>query len=172
MCRRAKVFYLSQPEIEPRLLDLQASSLPRHCKSRLLAQGSRSVLCDTLPHQIGLRPLKFQAIENHFKWDSGNYWLGLGWVIYGCAIVKGWKTFTCPSRESNPGCWIYMKTLYYVSLKAGFCPRPKKCIIYLARWHSPSRRQNERWYKHITWLDFVYPLAFENRYWLKPFFQK
>ena len=44
LCRRAKIFYLSQPGIEPRTLDLQANTLPRRCKSRLLPQGSRSVL--------------------------------------------------------------------------------------------------------------------------------
>ena len=43
-CRRAKIFYLPQPGIEPRSLDLQANTLPRRCKSRLLPQGSRSVL--------------------------------------------------------------------------------------------------------------------------------
>ena len=43
-CRRAKIFYLPQPGIEPRSLDLQANTLPRPCKSRLLPQGSRSVL--------------------------------------------------------------------------------------------------------------------------------
>ena len=42
-CRRAKIFYLPQPGIEPRLLDLQANILPRRCKSRLLPQGSRRV---------------------------------------------------------------------------------------------------------------------------------
>ena len=42
-CRKAKIFYLSQPGIEPRSLDLQANTLPRRCKSRLLPQGSRSV---------------------------------------------------------------------------------------------------------------------------------
>ena len=43
-CRRAIIFYLSQLGIEPRSLDLQANSLPRRCKSRLLPQGSRSAL--------------------------------------------------------------------------------------------------------------------------------
>ena len=28
--------------------------------------------------------------------------------------------FTCPSRESNPGRWIYRQTLYHVAVKAGF----------------------------------------------------
>ena len=59
-CRRAKIFYLPQPGIEPRSLDLQANTLPRRCKNRLLPQGSRSVLYtyprDILPHQIELHP--------------------------------------------------------------------------------------------------------------------
>ena len=43
-CRRAKIFYLPQLGIEPRSLDSQANTLTRRCKSRLLPQGSRSVL--------------------------------------------------------------------------------------------------------------------------------
>ena len=43
-CRRAKIFYLPQPGIEPGSLDQQANTLPRRCKSRLLPQCSRSVL--------------------------------------------------------------------------------------------------------------------------------
>ena len=39
-CRKAKIFYLSLPVIELRLLDLQANTLPRHWKSLLLSQGS------------------------------------------------------------------------------------------------------------------------------------
>ena len=30
------------------------------------------------------------------------------------------KYFTCTSRESNPGRWIYRQTLYHVAVKAGF----------------------------------------------------
>ena len=29
------------------------------------------------------------------------------------------KYFTCTSRESNPGCWVYRQTLYHVAVKAG-----------------------------------------------------
>ena len=36
------------------------------------------------------------------------------------AIVVERKYFTCPSRESNPGRWIYRQTLYHVAVKAGF----------------------------------------------------
>ena len=46
-CRRAKIFYLPQPGIEPRSLDLQANTLPRRCKSRLIPQDSRSVIIYT-----------------------------------------------------------------------------------------------------------------------------
>ena len=54
-CPRGKIFYMPQPGIEPRSLDLQVNLLPRCCKSRLLPQGSRSVLyiprpCDTILH--------------------------------------------------------------------------------------------------------------------------
>ena len=35
-CFRTIIFYLSLPRIEPRLLDLQANTLPRRCRSRLL----------------------------------------------------------------------------------------------------------------------------------------
>ena len=53
-CRRVKIFYLPQPGIEPRSLDLQANTLPRRCKSQLPPQGSRSVYiprpCDTDNH--------------------------------------------------------------------------------------------------------------------------
>ena len=35
-CRRANIFYLPKPGIEPRTLDLQPNTLPRRCKSRLL----------------------------------------------------------------------------------------------------------------------------------------
>ena len=38
-----KIFYLPQPGIEPKLLDLHCNTLPRRCKSQLLQQGSRSV---------------------------------------------------------------------------------------------------------------------------------
>ena len=44
MCGRVKMFYLSQPGMEPRSLDLQANTLPCRHKSQLLPQGSRSVL--------------------------------------------------------------------------------------------------------------------------------
>ena len=53
---RAKIFYLLQPGIEPRSLDLQANTLPRRCKSRLLPQGSRSVLYIPRPSDTGHLP--------------------------------------------------------------------------------------------------------------------
>ena len=127
MCRRAKIFYLSQPGIEPRSLDLQANTLPRRCKSRLLPQGSRSVLyiprpCDIHPLQFEIRP-RISWYRNHVKMNPREIFMHttvIGWVIYGGRIVVERKYFTCPSRESNPGRWIYRQTLYHVAVKARF----------------------------------------------------
>ena len=44
------------------------------------------------------------------------------------AIVVEQKYFTCPSRESNPGRWIYSQTLSYVTVKTGFY---RKIYIYI-----------------------------------------
>ena len=127
LCRRAKIFYLPQPGIEPRSLDLQANTLPRRCKSRLLPQGSRSVLyiprpCDIHPLQFEIRPW-ISWYRNHVKWDQGRYLCTErskdGLFAVGAIVVER-KYFTCPSRESNPGRWIYRQTLYHVAVKAGF----------------------------------------------------
>ena len=48
------------------------------------------------------------------------------------------KYFTCPSRETNPGRWIYRQTLYHVAVKAGFYRKavevcyiiPRPCDIH------------------------------------------
>ena len=53
-CRRVKILHLSQPGIEPRSLNLQANTLPRHCKSRLLPQGSKSVFIN-IPSDIDIK---------------------------------------------------------------------------------------------------------------------
>ena len=54
-----------------------------------------------------------------------------------CAYVVERKYFTCPSRESNPGHWIYRQTLYHVAVKAGFYRKaievyyiPRTCDIH------------------------------------------
>ena len=44
------------------------------------------------------------------------------------AIVVERKYFTCPSRESNPGRWIYRQTLYHVAVKAGFYSDVVECL--------------------------------------------
>ena len=63
-CRRVKIIYLSQPGIEPRSLDLQANTLPRRCKSRLLRQGSRSVLYIPRPCDKWIRWFENYVIIN------------------------------------------------------------------------------------------------------------
>ena len=66
-----KIFYLLQPGIKPRSLDLQANTLPSRCKSRLVSQGSRSVLyipspCYIHPLQFEIRP-RISCYSNHVK---------------------------------------------------------------------------------------------------------
>ena len=48
------------------------------------------------------------------------------------AIVVERKHFTCTSRESNPGCWIYTQTLYHVAVKAGFYSKAVE-VYYIPR---------------------------------------
>ena len=43
------------------------------------------------------------------------------------------KYFTCPSRESNPGRWIYRQTLYHVAVKAGFYRKAVEVYLYIPR---------------------------------------
>ena len=50
----------------------------------------------------------------------------------GAIVAKG-KYFTCPSRESNPGRWIYRQTLYQVAVKAGFYRKAVEVYLYLLR---------------------------------------
>ena len=47
----AEKSHMPEVGIEPGPQDLKANTLPRHCKSRLLPQGSRSVLY-TYPYYI------------------------------------------------------------------------------------------------------------------------
>ena len=65
-CRRAKIFYLPQPGIEPRSLDLQANTLPRRCKSQLLPQGSRSELYIYLDPVTCIKVRKRAKIRNRY----------------------------------------------------------------------------------------------------------
>ena len=64
--RRAKIFYLPQPGIEPRTLDLQTNTLPHRCKSRLLPQGSRSV--SSIYFQVVLQCI--EQLKTHIQSDS------------------------------------------------------------------------------------------------------
>ena len=73
-CRSAKIFYLSQPGIEPRTLDLQANTLPRRCKSRLLPQGSRSVFIYTgEQHQPTQRRSPLHGHDRQGQWSPGSH---------------------------------------------------------------------------------------------------
>ena len=85
-CGRAKIFYLPQPGIEPRSLDLQVNTLPRRCKSRLLPQGSRSVLyiprpCYIHPLQFEIRP-RISWYRNHVKMNPKEIFMHRDVLIY------------------------------------------------------------------------------------------
>ena len=43
------------------------------------------------------------------------------------------KYFTCRSRQSNPGRWIYRQTLYRVAVKAGFYRKAVEVYLYIPR---------------------------------------
>ena len=79
----------------------------------------------------------------------------------GATVVER-KYFTCPSRESNPGCWIYRQTLYHVAVKAGFyrkavevylyIPRPcdiKKLYLYILTFLKKSKYLNVLYPQHV-----------------------
>ena len=52
------------------------------------------------------------------------------------------KYFTCPSRESNPGRWIYRQTLYHVAVKAGFYRKAVEVYIYKPRLYAIKTQYN------------------------------
>ena len=49
------------------------------------------------------------------------------------AIVVEQKYFTCPSWKSNPGCWIFRRSLFHVAVKAGFYPKAVVVFLYVTR---------------------------------------
>ena len=127
-CRRAKIFYLPQPGIEPRTLDLQANTLPRRCKSRLLLQGNRSVLyTKTLwhtPPPIWNSSLNFLVQESREMRPREIFMhrTVIGWVIYGGRHCRRAKIFYLPQPGIEP------RTL---DLQANTLPRRCKSRLLL-----------------------------------------
>ena len=78
-------------------------------------------------HNIESEKVVEKFVKNLFYGEKHSfiewtYFVGLHWnclfeAIPMCVVEQ--KYFTCPSRESNPGRWIYRQTLYQV-VKAGF----------------------------------------------------
>ena len=109
LCRRAKIFYLSQPGIEPKSLDLQANTLPRRCKSRLLPQGSRSVFIYTWT-LLHTPPLIWNSSLNFLVQESCEmrpreifmHRTVIGWVIYGGRHCRRAKIFYLPQPGIEP----------------------------------------------------------------------
>ena len=58
-CRRAKIFYLSQPGFEPRSLDLQANTLPRRCKAGFYR---KAVEVCYIPSPVTFSPTKLNFV--------------------------------------------------------------------------------------------------------------
>ena len=61
------------------------------------------------------------------------------YIIRSATTVVERKYFTCPSRESNPDCWIYRQTLYHVAVKAGFYRKAVEvCYIPIPTTYFPA----------------------------------
>ena len=54
----------------------------------------------------------------------------IGWVILGGRHCHRANIFTCPSRESNHGCWIYRQTLPR-HCKSWLLPQGSRNVLYL-----------------------------------------
>ena len=108
ICRRAKIFYLPQPGIEPRTLDLQANTLPRRCKSRLLPQGSRSVFIYLDPVTYTPSNLKFvpEFLGTGITWNETKgdilHRTVIGWVIYSGRHCRRANIFYLPQPGIEP----------------------------------------------------------------------
>ena len=85
------------------------------------------------PHPICNSSLNFLVQESHERRPREIFMhkSAIGWRH--CCRAK---IFYLPSRESNPGCWIYRQTFYHITVKAGFYCRavelylPRPCDIY------------------------------------------
>ena len=119
--------HLPEVGIEPGAQDLKANTLPRRCKSRLLPQGSRSVLYTYIPTTYFPSLIRFVpestrnhvVIPGHFLLsDARNTSRGPHILATKCHRVQ--KIPNRPRWESNPGRRIKRQTLYHVAVKAGF----------------------------------------------------
>ena len=92
MSQDAEKFQLPEVGIEPGPQDLKANTLPRRCKSRLLPQGSRSVLY-TYPYYIPKSHF-FPPNTNldSLTWTHGN--IGSAYLIHIIFIYNIIKIFT------------------------------------------------------------------------------
>ena len=107
-CR--KKLQLPEVGIEPGPQDLKANTLPRHCKSRLLPQGSRNVLYLPIPTTYFPASSRFvpesawnhTVIPGHFMLsDARSTSRGPHILATKCHRVQ--KNSNCPRWESNLG---------------------------------------------------------------------
>ena len=135
-----KIFYLSKPGTKPRLLDLQANTLPRRCKSRLLPQGSRSVLyiprpCDIHPLQIDIRP-QISWYRNHMKMNPREIFIHravIGWVIYSWRHCHRAKLFYLSQPGNEPRSLDLQANTLPRHCKSQLLPQGSRTVLYIPR---------------------------------------
>ena len=125
MSQGAEKFQPPEVGIEPGPQDLQASTLPRHCKSRLLPQGKAEVCYIPIPTTY------FPVLNRLVPESARNYAVIPGHSIlmpetqaadphWATKCHRVQKNSNRPRWESNLGRRIYRQALYHVAVKAGF----------------------------------------------------
>ena len=139
MCRRAKVFYLSQPGIKPRSLDLQTNPLPHRCKSRLLPRGSRCVLyiprpCDICPSNLKLS-LNFLVQESSEVRPREIFMhrTVIGWYIYGGCHCRRAKIFYLSQPRIEPWSLALQANTLPHRCKSRLIQQGSRCVLYIPR---------------------------------------
>ena len=92
-----KYFNLTQPGIEPRSLDLQVNTLTRRCKSRLLPQGSRSVLY--IPRPCETSQNKSDIIAMFRPPNKSVYWKTIFFISHPKHVVGTQKSLMMPISD-------------------------------------------------------------------------
>ena len=87
MSQGAEKFQPPEVGIEPGPQDLKANTLPRRCKSRLLLQGSRSVLC-TYPYYTSCMSNNRMLHISHIIFLSQILMLSNQMLRYSCKCIR------------------------------------------------------------------------------------
>ena len=183
-CRRTKIFYLSHPGIEPMSLELQANTLPRRCKNRLLPQGSRSVLYTKIlwhtPPPIRNSSLNFLEQESREMRPREIFMhrTVIGWVSYGGRHCRRVKIFYLSHPRIEPRSLDLQANTLPRRCKSRLLPQGSRSVLYTKTlWHKhlvidsstdriPIIRNGTRIYsyhhvnaEYLKWSDSEVPLA-------------